>query len=1288
MTSDWKSTIHNAYTNPEQLHLILQQTIPSLIKDEIQRLANLILFQNNVQSRADSLQVPVDMKFTGDSLNIRISKNAPWISLLPSSQPMSPEEKAVDAVRRDVMQKIALLWGGVSNGSSTESDSVNNSTFEPSRGHRKAPERTRSKRSKRAEKNKKPSSQKEPFTRISRNKIDCSTHTTNNYYCCVGSHDAHSNRKKENTQAPRGDMNTQTDPIFNPLFKNQNIFRNNRERGSSEDSSSDKLDHGSTGSFSSKRQMRHKSPLSPSHSNANESEDSSSDKSDHGSTGSFSSKRQMRHKPPLPPSHSNANESEDSSSDKSDHGSTGSFSSKRQMRHKSPLPPSHSNANESEDSSSDKSDQTDSTLFMQKRGTFSKQLNTEPMPTLRPIPSKADDSFAEIKKFIQTYNTESKPVSHLRAFLELQVELTQEKPNEAKINNLLSILKADALQIGIETPQTRVEKFVQLEKITSSAEFENLERFLKDSIKETNAFIEIVNSVEEDLAPETISSLLRNRDILINIQNLLDFPSPLTISSDRVNSLLHQLDLTTLQLIHHNSDLEIPFIDEDFDDQSIIVGSVIENSTPKQIDASIQRDTHQTDEEIELLEKLQELSARFEELATSISLTVEKSPTASATTQSDDYRTDKEIKLQKKVQFLSKKYENLAGTILKQSKVEEKQQANIRELQFDLARTKDELVVALRRFETLAESTETKFKIAEDQSEYIRNLERELEQSQQLLMSITTPKINSSRFGSKKISSETQVEDNDFIEDIENTPLSLGATQKTEDTDDLSPLVKTQVQAPVSSESEDGDEGISELLNQYQELNKDLQRVKKDDASSVEGFYKKYANSGIHTQLNVLVDHLRFNQDPLNPSRDIVLKRRQDTLDMFYLFDKNFSQEVSDDSGNETDKAAGLLELSSLEDEAPTIQDSAAIENPQDNTSIRKNTVVANASTQSEQPNIADASRQNEKPHTTDIFTQVKKTPLTSVSTQAGRATANASTQVNNQTEKEFELQLERDDFSRRFEKLAERAEKQFKSVEEQLEYTSDLETQVQALEDINKDLIATINAFNKRNIIPKVKEDSRESQSIEAEDTETDIIKNKELETDSSLQVETSPVTFNDLPPRIKTLFKLYEKVTNDLTEIQYSSSSHRFYEEYKESNVIADLKNFAKSLKNIDPISDVTLPSNEEIDSLSIQVQQILLQEKELEEAELAEHQTDFDQRLKIYNQLTSDLQKFQKKQTTLAELYQKYANANAMRELEIFARQERNIPPSKISVEKKISDLRELLIKFDNDPDSTDL
>lgn len=123
MTTDWKSTIHHAYTTPNLLNPILQKSIPSLIRDEISKLANLTLFQTNIQANSNHSQVPVDMRFTDDSLNIRISENAPWIPLVSSTEPMSLEERAVDAVRRDVMEKIALLWGGVPDSSSDESDS-------------------------------------------------------------------------------------------------------------------------------------------------------------------------------------------------------------------------------------------------------------------------------------------------------------------------------------------------------------------------------------------------------------------------------------------------------------------------------------------------------------------------------------------------------------------------------------------------------------------------------------------------------------------------------------------------------------------------------------------------------------------------------------------------------------------------------------------------------------------------------------------------------------------------------------------------------------------------------------------------------------------------------------------------------------------------------------------------------------------------------------------------------------------------------------------------------------
>ena len=154
MTTSWKPTIHSAYTTPDLRNPTLQKSIPNLLRDEISKLANLKLFQTNVQASSTRSQVPVAMKFTDNSLNIRIFKDAPWISLLPSTEPMSPEERAVDAVRKDVMDKIALLWGGLPDNSSDENDSGQRSSHGSStEANTSRSRRARSRRSRRAEQN-------------------------------------------------------------------------------------------------------------------------------------------------------------------------------------------------------------------------------------------------------------------------------------------------------------------------------------------------------------------------------------------------------------------------------------------------------------------------------------------------------------------------------------------------------------------------------------------------------------------------------------------------------------------------------------------------------------------------------------------------------------------------------------------------------------------------------------------------------------------------------------------------------------------------------------------------------------------------------------------------------------------------------------------------------------------------------------------------------------------------------------------------------------------------------
>lgn len=1167
MTTNWKPTVHQAYTTPNLLNPTLQQTIPNLIKNEIHRLANLTLFQNNFQSNSKISQVPVDMRFTDNSLNIRVSKSAPWISLVPSNSPMTPEEQAVDAIRRDVMEKIASLWGRISNSSSDESD-LGHTLGSSNRGRNSRSMRTRSRRSRRDQQKKDMRDSRQSPITISKNKIDSSTHTTNNYYCChSGAGHLLPNISKAETQTPRKDMYTQTDP-------STDLSRNFKEIHSSEDSRDDG--------------------------------DSSSDESKESSTSFSDSKSRMGNKTSTSTNLNN--------SDTSD------------VESESPYDPSSSD--ESEHSFTSSSDSSSHREFNTSLQADSLQLEIE-MPTVKNHQESTVSQPEEKSLFIET--------------------------EDRVITETLQPVDSNSTD--------------PLESFVSARKLGKLKEFLEDSIKETEALIELTNSSTSKIDDEMIELLHNNKGILLEAQKLLISDPQLIRSTAEVNRLLSRLDLDTLRLTHNNNDLEVPTINEDFDHESTLVRSAQEQLPTREVDASVQTDTYQTDEEIALLEKLQELSTKFEQLDESISQAIQKTPITSATAQTDDYKTDKEIKLQKKLQVLSKKHENLAGTLLKQSRLGEKQQIHIRELQFDLDRTKNELKDALRRFERLAESTETKFKVTEDQSDYIRELERKLAESQELLSNIVIPKATSRQPTPKKENlSQVEIQDEDSKE---SSPTIIATAVPEETVNDPLPNQSIKIQSVV--ESDDEQEDISEFLDNYDKISQDLQKVQEDDLEMLEAFHNKYADSGIHIELKVLADYLRNNQNPLYPERDVVLKRRQDVLDMLRLADRRLSGKDSGYSSSETsDDGSAVL-----------LKPSLFIANREENVSTpSEKKVTINTSTQYERSGVADASTQDEKAETTHISTQVEKTPLSNASTQTGRTTTDTSTQVNNQTEREFELQIARDDISRKFEKLAESAEREFKSTEEQFEYITKLEAQVQALEDANENLVVAITAFKKRKILPKVQEDLLDLQPIEDEERNSQPV-TPEKET----SVELPHATFDELSPRIKKMFTLYREVNTDLTEIQYASSAQRFYKKYRESNVIADLTNFANSLDNIESVTDITLPNKKEIHNLIEQVQRLFLQEKENEDAEFDELQKDFDQRLSIYNELTSDLVKVQNDKLTLAEFHNKYAYSKALNELEIFARQERDIAPSQASVQDKIRALRELLIQFDNNQ-STDL
>ena len=435
MTPHWKSTINNVQITPDLLHPLLKEILPQVIKKDIQELANLILFQNNIKE-PNSSQVPVDMKFTDSSLDVRTSENAPWISLLPSTKlTMSPQEKAVDEVRKNVMEKIGLLCRGVSNGDSSESHSEikNPSPSFSSRKNSKIAPGIRSKRSRRQERDGRIYRNREPSSIISRNKIDCSTNTTNNYYCCVGSHGKLFNSTEVNTLPHTKNVTTQMTQV--PL--------STHERSIQTDS------------------------------------------------------------PQTVPLH-------------------------------------------------EKETSTDFKQFLMNASTdIDLDITTPKTTQMTQVPLSTHE---------QSIQTDSKLVSREQS------------------TNTEDAIDATAQSIDMpsrEGKYSSLESLSDLQGFFSTEDITKLHTFIYDSLKETDAFIDLLKTSETEIDPKRISLLIENRDLLISLQDLLYSDPQLAINSDKVNSLLDKLDLDTLKLIHNTSNLEIPYLDqEDYsDNQSTLVGS-------------------------------------------------------------------------------------------------------------------------------------------------------------------------------------------------------------------------------------------------------------------------------------------------------------------------------------------------------------------------------------------------------------------------------------------------------------------------------------------------------------------------------------------------------------------------------------------------------------------------------------------------------------------------------------------------------------------------------------------
>lgn len=659
MTTDWKSTIHHAYTTPNLLHPTLQKSIPNLLRDEISKLANLKLFQTNIQASSSHSQVPVDMKFTDDSLHIRISKNAPWISLVPSTEPMSPEERAVDAVRKDVMEKIALLWGGISDSSSDESDSGHRSSS--GRSSQASPSnsrRTRSRRSRRAENNRRFNQGRQDSITISGNTIDSSTHTTtNNYYGCTGSHghSPHTDAREEVTS--RRDANTQTDfantPPGTPLPAYQSSieeFRSSDDSRSS-DSSSDESKRSFT-SFTDEFKIRKKTPSDISDA---ESESSyypdSSDESEYDSRSSFSIQSDINDEPEF----SKPDSAQDINATIRDLGNIASHFERVISKEEIPIALDNLEI-ESEDEVSSQEipdlmifpDEEDSAQVVTSTIDYlsigsqferiisddTKAFSKREQGTNTEDSIKRDTSSNTIPKVLKSTSTGIDPnvfPEKIRSNINQEVQTDKEASSKREQGTntedsskrdtssdiIPKALKSTSTETdpeaspektrasvnqGIQTEQdlykgestdSSTESIHSLKDMISAEEISNLNQFVSNSIVETKAFIELANNMEEELHPQLISSILTNRTILQELEDIIDSDPQLIIGTDIIDTLLHQLDLEALQLIHNDPNLEIPYFDRE---DSSSDSPTLVNSTETSVESEDSEDSFIDDE--------------------------------------------------------------------------------------------------------------------------------------------------------------------------------------------------------------------------------------------------------------------------------------------------------------------------------------------------------------------------------------------------------------------------------------------------------------------------------------------------------------------------------------------------------------------------------------------------------------------------------------------------------------------------------------------------------------------
>ena len=369
------------------------------------------------------------MKFTDNSLNIRIFKDAPWISLLPSTEPMSPEERAVDAVRKDVMDKIALLWGGLPDNSSDENDSGQRSSHGSStEANTSRSRRARSRRSRRAEQNGRSNHRRRNSTTISGNTIDSSTHTTtNNYYGCIGSH-PHSPHADVREEAISSDYLENLASQFKRIIDNDTKTLSNRDQST----------------------------------------------------------------------------------------------------------------------------------------------NTEDSV-------KRDTSTNTVPKNLKSTSTEIDPnvfPEKTRASVDHEVQTQQDLFKEESIHSSTQSIHS-------------------FEDVISTEDISNLNQFVNDSLIETEAFIEIASNIEDELDPQLISSILTNRTILQELQGIIVSDPKLIIGSDKIDALLNQLDLETLQLIHNNPTLEIPYLNQE---DSSSDSSTLVNSTEASVESEDSEDSFIDDE--------------------------------------------------------------------------------------------------------------------------------------------------------------------------------------------------------------------------------------------------------------------------------------------------------------------------------------------------------------------------------------------------------------------------------------------------------------------------------------------------------------------------------------------------------------------------------------------------------------------------------------------------------------------------------------------------------------------